>query len=352
MKRVIANKIASSTKNVPLNRDLRVQDEITAEEGYIIAVKVLGNKAVYDKLEDRSGRFVSLHEGDIVVGVLGKRNALHGYAGVVPQSVAVGDTLQVLNTGGVIGKCTSNNPDFGKPFDVEVLGSVLVFPEFGSRSGIPAHVSQGALNETKKLSECKSVPIVYIAGTCMNSGKTRVACELVRAISRSGKRVGGCKLTGVSLQRDLLEMKDFGAAPAASFVDAGIVTTSGESAVETTEKIFVHLIENGAEIIVAELGDGIMGTYGVQEILNDAELMKRKAALILCAADPVGAWGGAKFLEEKFNLSVDVVSGPVTDNSAGTDFIAKSLGVEAINARLNPLELGDFIVNFVGTQTA
>ncbi|MCB0345304.1 MAG: hypothetical protein KDD66_09295 [Bdellovibrionales bacterium] len=347
MKRVIANKIASSTKNVPLKRDLRVQDEITAEEGYVVAAKVLHNKAVYDKLEDRSGRFVTLHEGDIIVGVLRKRNALHGYAGVVPQSVAVGDTLQVLNTGGVIGKCTSNNPDFGKPFDVEILGSVLVFPEFGSRSGIPAHVSQGALPAAKNFSEYKPVPIVYIAGTCMNSGKTRVACELVRAIAKTGKKVGGCKLTGVSLQRDLLEMQDFGAAPAASFVDAGIVTTSGECAVQTTKNIFAHLIENGAEIIVAELGDGIMGTYGVQEILSSSDLMARKAALILCAADPVGTWGGKKFLEEKFDLQVDVVSGPVTDNSAGTDFVAKNLGIEAINARLDPEKLGNFIVNFV-----
>lgn len=347
MKRVIANKIASSTKNVPLKRELRVQDEITAEEGYIVAARVLNNKAVYDKMEDRSGRFVTLHEGDVVVGVLGKRNALHGYAGVVPASVKVGDTLQILNTGCVIGKCTSNNPDFGKPFDVEILGSVLVFPEFGSRSGIPAHVSQGALTAGKTLSECESVPIIYIAGTCMNSGKTRVACELVRALSKGGRKVAGCKLTGVSLLRDVLEMQDFGANPAASFVDAGVVTTSRESAVSTAKTIFAYLIENGAEIIVAELGDGIMGTYGVQEILADSELMDRRAAMVLCAADPVGCWGGAKFLQEQFDLQVNLVSGPVTDNSAGTDFVAKSLGVAAINARLDPERLGDCVLGLI-----
>ena len=30
---------------------------------------------------------IVLHEGDVIAGVLGHRNALHGYTGVVPDSV-------------------------------------------------------------------------------------------------------------------------------------------------------------------------------------------------------------------------------------------------------------------------
>jgi len=45
--------------------------------------------------------------------------ALRGYAGVVPDALAPGDHDQVLNMGGVLGRCTAGNPDFGPPFDAE-----------------------------------------------------------------------------------------------------------------------------------------------------------------------------------------------------------------------------------------
>ena len=61
---------------------------------YVISVKgkkpkrVCNEKTTYNTLENCEGRMVSLHEGDIVVGVLGHRNALHGYSGVVPHDAA------------------------------------------------------------------------------------------------------------------------------------------------------------------------------------------------------------------------------------------------------------------------
>ena len=56
---------------------------------------------------------VTLHDGDVIVGVLGHRNALQGYSGVVPDAVALGQRLQLLNLGGVIGQCTSANIERG-----------------------------------------------------------------------------------------------------------------------------------------------------------------------------------------------------------------------------------------------
>ena len=118
----------------PLRREIRVVPEITAEEGYIVAARACGEKSVYNQLEDMHGRMVTLHDGDVIVGVLGHRNALHGYSGVVPEAVTVGQRLQLLNLGGVIGQCTSANIDVGPPLDVEVLGAVLTFPDFEDRS--------------------------------------------------------------------------------------------------------------------------------------------------------------------------------------------------------------------------
>jgi len=339
--RLWVDKIASATRNVSLRRDMRVSDSIIAAPGYIVAGKIRGQKNTYNQLEDLHGRMVTLHDGDIIAGVLGHRNALHGYSGVVPEAVVVGDTLQLLNLGGVIGRCTSENPDLGRPFDVEILGAVLVFPEFESRQGTPAHIGMNAIEYDGN--GIPDVPVVYVAGTCMSSGKTSAACQLVRQLDTRGAAVGACKCTGVSLRRDTLAMMDYGARWAVSFTDAGIVTSSPEHAVPVARGLIAHLAREGAGVIVAELGDGILGEYGVQQILADDILMSRAAAIVLCANDPVGAWGAKQLLADQYGLSIAVVSGPTTDNAVGTRYIREHLGLEAINARTHGRELGSFV---------
>ena len=143
--RLTVDKIASVTRNLKLSRTLTLSDSILCEEGSVVAVRVHGEKSTYNQLEDIHGRWMTLHDGDLVVGALGKRNALHGYEGVMPTSLKVGDSINMLNIGGVMGNCVSYNPDVGKPFVLEVLGQVLIFPEFQSRQGIPAHIRHNAL---------------------------------------------------------------------------------------------------------------------------------------------------------------------------------------------------------------
>ncbi|MFH1746734.1 MAG: hypothetical protein ABIG44_06780 [Planctomycetota bacterium] len=346
--RIWLDKVASATRNVPLRRDARLSAEIVAREGYIVAGRVHGDKTTYNQLEDLHGRMMVLHDGDVIAGVLGQRNALHGYAGHVPVALRVGDRLQVLNPGGVIGKCTSENPAVGPPFDLEVLGAVQVFPGFEDRSGVPAHIGMHAI--TMDSYTPAAVPVVYVAGTCMNSGKTTVACQLIRQLTQRGVPVGACKLTGVSLRRDVLQMHDYGARTAVSFTEAGIVSTNSETAVPVARALFGHLAQAGAEVIIAELGDGILGEYGVAEILADAELTSVAAAIVLCANDPVGTWGARRVLHEEFALTIDVVSGPTTDNAVGTRYVKEQLGLEAINARTHGPELGEFVAGRIALR--
>jgi hypothetical protein len=342
------DKIASATGNVPLRRDARLTEHIVAGEGYIVAGRVLGEKATYNQLEDLHGRLVVLHDGDVIAGVLGRRNALHGYLGIVPDDLKVGDHLHVLNAGGVLGKCVSNNPDVGRPFDVEILGGVLVFPEFEDRRGVPAHIGMNAIPING--ARMASVPVVYVAGTCMNSGKTTAACQLVRALAKQGVAVGGCKLTGVSLRRDVLQMLDYGAQCSVSFTEAGIASTNSENAVPVTRALFGHLAQAGAEVIVAELGDGVHGEYGVAEILADGELMRCAAAIVVCANDPVGAWGAKRILHEQFRLAIDVISGPTTDNAVGARYVERQLELAAINARTHGKQLGELVAGKVAAR--
>ena len=331
--RVRLDRIASSTRNARLTADVIVGDEIVAEEGRIVAVRILTDKSAYNTVEDPHGRMVSLRSGDLLAGTLGSRRALRGYAGEVPATIGPGDVIQVLNLGGILGRCTSVNPDTGPPFDAEVLGAVLAFPELGDRVGRPATIKDGAVPLADEL--VATTPVVFVAGTCMNSGKTVAATELVRGLARRGFRVGAAKLTGVSLMRDTLSMLDAGAIAALTFNDAGVASTHPGETVPVARGLLNQLASRGfgsPDVIVAELGDGILGEYGVQDILEDGGLMALAAAHVLAAPDPVACWGALELYRNRFHLPVTVFTGPATDNQVGRDFIVGSLGVPAHNA--------------------
>lgn len=331
--RIRLDRISSSTRNAALPREVIVGDEIVAEEGYILAVRILEDKTTYNTIEDTSGRMLALRAGDVMAGTLGARRALRGYAGVVPERVAAGDTLHVLNLGGILGRCTSANPEIGPPFKALVLGAVLAFPELGDRIGRPAHIRDHSIPTAERLES--SVPVVYVAGTCMNAGKTVAATELVRGLSRSGLRVAAAKLTGVSLMRDALSMLDAGAVAALTFNDAGAASTHAGQTVPLAKGILNRLaaqVTGRPDVIVAELGDGILGDYGVQDILRDPELMAVAAAHVVCAPDPVGCWGVAELYRREYRLPITVISGPATDNEVGRQYVRTALGLPAHNA--------------------
>jgi hypothetical protein len=328
--RVKLDRIASSTRNAHLTPEVIVGDRILAAEGYVLAVRILADKSTYNTVEDVTGRMVALRAGDVLAGTLGTRRALRGYAGVVPPTISVGDTIEVLNLGGILGRCTSVNPEIGPPFKAEVLGAILTFPELGDRIGRPAHIKDLAVPPADRLES--TVPVVYVAGTCMNAGKTVAATELVRGLSRSGLRVAAAKLTGVSLMRDALSMQDAGAIAALTFNDVGVASTHAGVTVTTAKGIFNRLAAQRPDVIVAELGDGILGEYGVQDILRDAELMSVGAAYVMAAPDPVACWGAAELMQREYQLPITAITGPATDNDVGQVYIASQLGLAAHNA--------------------
>jgi len=339
--KVTLDKIASVTRNARIPREVLLSDEICAREGMVLAVRIHGTKTVYNHLEDVHGRMIGLNDGDVIAAVLGSRRALRGYAGVVPESISVGDRLDVLNLGGVIGRCTSVNLELGKPLQAEVLGQILAFPHLGERLGVPASIKTGAVPWADHLE--KSAPIVYVAGTCMNAGKTFACGEVIRYLARKGLKVAGAKLTGVSLLRDTMSMVDRGAFRSISFNDAGVVSTTGKVSVPVAKGLINELNKDEPDVLVIELGDGILGEYGVQEILHDDELMNAGSAHIMCANDPVAAWGAVELFKNTFKRRVDLISGPATDNAVGKEFIENKIGVKAMNARIEYDALGAFV---------
>jgi hypothetical protein len=346
MKSIVVDKVASVAQHAELGHELRLSADIPCEEGVLVAVRVLNNKARYNQLELTSGRMATVTQGDIVVGALGHRNALRGYSGRLPTELAPGDTIQLLNIGGVLGHCDSANPDVGPPFDCEVLGTVLHFPYLGERIGVPARAGMKPL-DANTLLDTQGVPVVALAGTCMDSGKTAAACAIVSRLRHLGLHVAACKATGVSLRRDILTMEDAGASETMIFSDLGVVTTTAKNGPALTRALLTSLAEKKPDVIVLELGDGLLGAYGVEAILSDELIRNAMTAVILCANDPVSAWGGAKILRESFNIEPAVVTGPATDNAVGVDQISERMSLPAINALSNGVALGDLVADLL-----
>ena len=351
MKTVMVDKIASVTQACGLSHELRISPEIPSEEGVVVVVEVLTNKSTYNTLELTSGRMAKVGKGDVVVGALGHRKALFGYSGHVPESVQAGDVIQLLNIGGVLGVCDSVNPEKGRPFDCRVLGVVLHFPYLGERIGVPARVGYRRLDPAAKL-ETRGVPVVALAGTCMVAGKTAAACAIVARMRHRGLVVDAFKATGVSLRRDILAMEDAGARQSMIFTDLGIVTTTGTNGPALTRTMLTELSAGKPDVIVFELGDGILGTYGVDAILEQPDIRAVLTGVILSANDPVAAWGGVKLLRERFHIEPCVVTGPATDNRVGVQLIEEQLGVAAFNAISDGAALGDRVIQAVGLAPA
>ena len=213
-----ADKIGSATSPLGLNKTVGlISASPTPSAGDVVVVRALTDSATYNMLELPSGRLAKINPGDLLIGVLGRRRALKGFVGDVPETVATGDRLHLLNMGGVIGFCTGHHSSLSDAIQVEVVGLAC------DEAGRVQNIADVALPSRAHLGE--TAPIVMVAGTCMNSGKTYAATELIKQASHAGMRVAAAKLSGVACLRDTLNMADHGAVATASFLDCGLPST-------------------------------------------------------------------------------------------------------------------------------
>ena len=162
-------------------------------------------------------------------------------------------------------------------------------------------------------------------------------------------RVAAAKLSGIACLRDTLNMQDHGAIATASFLDCGLPSTVGaEDLAPVAKAIIARLNEGAPDLIVIELGDGILGGYSVESVFDDEELQQAMTALVFCASDYVGAWGGIELLRRR-GMKVDLVAGSVTDSKMGEDYIEREFGVPAANARRNGNKLFEVVRTACGS---
>ncbi len=331
-----ADKIGSATSRLGLKASVRTSDiNQPPRQGDVVAVRALGESITYGNLELPSGRLAKINIGDVIFGVLGKRRALKGFVGDVPLSLSAGDHLHILNLGGVIGECKGHHSSLSDAIEVEVIGAVV------DENGTALNIDRDALQPAELLDP--SAPIVVIAGTCMNSGKTVAATEIIKKANQAGLKVAAGKISGIACLRDTLHMHDHGAVATASFLDCGLPSTVGiDDLAPVAKAIINHLNTFEPDLIVIELGDGIIGGYAVDSVLKDEEIKSATSSFVFCASDYVGVLGGITALSA-FAIEIDVVAGSVTDSQMGEDFVAGKYGISAGNARRDGRRLFELV---------
>ncbi len=320
---VTADVFASVTGRLQLVNPLELSKEVICEPGTVVAVRALAENPLYPDVEKCDGEFVKVKQGMIIVGALGSRQALRGFVGYSPYKLAQGDTLHLLNLGGVIGRCIGGHKDVGEAIPVEVLGCV-------AKGRRVLTIRHGALPEVQVLGRTR--PVILVLGSCMNVGKTAATTEIIRRFTKDGVKVGAGKVSGVAAMRDTRKMALAGAVKVYNFVDCGYPSTVDANDVGAIARSIVAKLDaEDVDLIVMELGDGILGHYKVDTVLRDTALMANVAAIVFCAGDLVAAWGGKEILGG-LGVNIDVISGPATDNCAGTTYLENALGVKAANA--------------------
>lgn len=313
-------KKAFVTRRVDLAQAWGLSRQHTPRSGDLILATVseLGH---HSRIELPNGRRAQLYVGDEIVVAYGERYASDQFEAVVPKEFG---PCHLVAGGGIAAKMLARHAQTRKPTEITPSG-VLV-----GADGSPLNLLQFALPRPPRRPVARNV--VAVVGTSMNSGKTTLAANLIRGLTLSGVRVGACKVTGTGSGGDLWSMVDAGAAHALDFTDVGYSTTAGLdiAAVDRAANTLIsHLEELGADIVVVEIADGLLQRETAALLDPTSSFSSRVDALLLAAADSMGAHAGVEWLRTR-NLPLRAVSGLVTASPLAAREARAAAGVDII----------------------
>lgn len=318
MHTIYLDKIPSVFKNVNLCSPVHVtKKNFEAEEGALLVVEVQNSEGKRAVIESIHGRLGTLNEGEVIPVVLGYRKALVEFAGIIPHLIADGDQLFLLGESGVVGQISGFFPDWGEPLAVKVLGGII------DEQGQLITLSHFALPVIPE--QPPHAPIVAFIGTRMDCGKTTMACKVIHAFKKQGKKIAAGKLTGFSYAGDLHRFRDCGANPVLDFVDMGMPSTCNgqpERVLASASNLLNHLKLSQPDLIVLEFGDSLLGEYHVAEILQKLSFKQMIDIVVLAAYDFCGIKGAQSILNE-LGLSIDLITGPVVNSQIGVELVQK-----------------------------
>lgn len=266
-------------------------------------------------VELTTGRMVEVLDGDLVVGAFGVRKATLEAVGDW-QHIEEDNRMAALTEGGLFGKATSTS------FMVENLPP-LVYKGHVMRNETKVCMKDFVPNIEMIPYQC---PTIMMIGTSMSSGKTTTARVIIHELRRAGLKVVGAKFAGAGQYHDILTMKDAGAINCFDFMDVGLPSSicDPEAYRLSLRKLLSLIAAEKPDVVVAEAGASPFEPYNGSIVLE--EIKDQIGCTVMCASDPYAVVG----VSQSFGLNPDVISGIVTDTTAGVELVEKLTGINAV----------------------
>jgi hypothetical protein len=267
-------------------------------------------------VELTTGRLTEIFGGDLVVGAFGIRCATLEAVGDW-RAIAEDGRMELLTEGGVIGKATSVSSWLENLPPLLYMGHAV-------RDERPLQMSMFVPPLPERPYRC---PTILILGTSMSSGKTMIAKAIIRELVKSSLKVTGVKFTGAGQYHDILTMRDAGAESVFDFVDVGLPSSIAppETFRVYMRQLLARIAAGNPDVVVAEIGASPFEPYNGEVVLE--ELKESVYCTVLCASDPYAVLGATRC----FDLHPDLISGTVTDTTAGRELVEKLTGIPAIS---------------------
>ncbi|ANP45705.1 molybdopterin-guanine dinucleotide biosynthesis protein MobB [Candidatus Viadribacter manganicus] len=297
--------------------------KLAPQSGHVLlaVVSELGHHA---RLESPQGRRAQLYVGDEILVAYGARYAPDQFEAIVPDAIGPCD---LVAGGGIAARVLARHASVKKPTAITPVG-VLTDSAGGALNladFAPASVGPRASDADH---------VVAVVGTSMNAGKTTSAANLIRGLAAGGLKVGACKITGTGSGGDIWSMRDAGALVALDFTDVGYATTAGAEFGQlenAAHALIDRVAASGVDIVVVEIADGLFQRE-TSALLSSARTQQRLDAVLLAAADSMGAVMGAQWLRER-GLPLRAVTGLITSSPLAMREAQLQLGVEVVATR-------------------
>jgi molybdopterin-guanine dinucleotide biosynthesis protein len=285
------------------------------QTGDYVVGKIISSTRKHPFIELSNGRMIEVMEDDLVVGAFGIRQATLEVVGSwrdIPENGA----MESLTEGGLFGKATSV--------------SFMV-------NNLPAMMYQGHVMRNDEKVCMKdfvgdrplvkyNCPTIIMIGTSMSSGKTTTARVIIHELKKLGLKIVGAKLAGAGQYHDILSMQDAGADKIFDFVNVGMPSSicDPEEYRENLRKLLSLVAEEKPDVVVAEVGASPFEPYNGSIVLE--EIKEQINFTVMCASDPYAVLG----VIESFRLQPDLISGIVSDTTAGVELVEKMTKIKTL----------------------
>ena len=246
----------------------------------------------------------------LVIAPLGTRRSSTHVNGTVPaEGVAVPceDAAWLAGESGLIGLLVRDSTTANELDEHAVSFSILgrICTRTSEDGFATLNVADLAVSPS---SSDLDVPVITVAATSAEAGKSTLCRTLIRALCRKALRVAAIKVTGTGGTTDCRGL-DAGASIALDQVDGGLATTY--VAADLFERhmpvSFLYAQDQGADVIVAELGGDIMFANN-PVFLHSTMFQRAGASLMVICNDSLAAYGATLYLRDVAQIPEGVLA--------------------------------------------